>query len=120
MGYVVVAVIMAGYAVDLQTLVNLEDFAEHAKRFLPKSFYDFYSTGSFDQHTLRANREAFSEILIRPRALVDVSKIDTNVTFRLGNSLHTLCSPICIAPVSMQRLAHPEGEIAAVKGAVFA
>ena len=48
-----------------------------------------------------------------PRVLVDVSKINTETTI-LGVKV---ASPICIAPTAMQKMAHPEGEIATAKAA---
>ncbi|KAF8044731.1 hypothetical protein N665_7158s0003, partial [Sinapis alba] len=55
---------------------NVNEFQELAKRALPKMYYDFYSGGAEDQHTLKENVEAFTRIMFRPRVLVDVSKID--------------------------------------------
>ena len=51
---------------------------------------------------------------IMPRVLVDVSRVDTGVTV-LGQAL---ASPICIAPSAMQRMAHPEGELATARAAL--
>ena len=42
----------------------------------------------------------------------DVSQRDTSVTV-LG---HRLPSPIAVGPAGFQKLAHPDGEIATVKG----
>ena len=48
-----------------------------------------------------------------PKVLVDVTKIDTKTTI-LGERIS---SPICIAPSAMQKMAHPDGEIATSKAA---
>ena len=42
---------------------------------------------------------------IRPRVLVDVSRIDLS-TYVLG---YNVSAPILIAPTSLHKLAHPEG-----------
>lgn len=42
--------------------VNLSDFHEIAKGVLPKMYYDYYSGGAEDQHTLKENVEAFRRI----------------------------------------------------------
>ncbi|KAI3803320.1 hypothetical protein L1987_31470 [Smallanthus sonchifolius] len=76
-------------------------------------YYDFFAGGSEDQHTLRENTEAFQRITLRPRILVDVSKIDMSTTI-LG---YKTSAPIMIAPTSMHKLAHPEGEILTAKAA---
>ncbi|XP_059639733.1 peroxisomal (S)-2-hydroxyacid oxidase GLO4-like [Cornus florida] len=94
-------------------VVNVNEFQELARQALPKMYYDFYSGGAEDQHTLRENVEAFRRITIRPRILVDVSRIDTSTTI-LG---YNAAAPIMIAPTSMHKLAHPEGEVATAKAA---
>ncbi|XP_034695834.1 peroxisomal (S)-2-hydroxy-acid oxidase GLO4-like [Vitis riparia] len=93
--------------------VNVNEFQELARRALPKMYYDFFSGGAEDQHTLRENVEAFSRITFQPRILVDVSKIDMSTTV-LG---FNISSPIMIAPTAMHKLAHPEGEIATARAA---
>lgn len=42
--------------------VNVNDFKELARRALPKMYYDFYSAGAEDEHTLKENIKAFSRI----------------------------------------------------------
>ncbi|KAK1416932.1 hypothetical protein QVD17_26051 [Tagetes erecta] len=76
-------------------------------------YYDFYAGGSEDQHTLRENVEAFQRITLRPRILLDVSKIDMSTSI-LG---YKTSAPIMIAPTSMHKLAHPEGEVLTAKAA---
>jgi (S)-2-hydroxy-acid oxidase len=44
--------------------------------------------------------------------LRDVSTIDMSTTI-LGEKIDF---PICVAPTALQKLAHPDGEIATVKG----
>ncbi|XP_057505229.1 peroxisomal (S)-2-hydroxyacid oxidase GLO4-like [Actinidia eriantha] len=93
--------------------VNIKEFQELARKSLPKMYFDFFNGGAEDQHTLRENVEAFRSITMRPRILVDVSRIDMSTTI-LG--YHT-SSPIMIAPTAMHKLAHPEGEIATARAA---
>ena len=42
--------------------VNVNEFQELARQALPKMYYDYFSGGAEDQHTLRENIEAFSRI----------------------------------------------------------
>lgn len=93
--------------------VNVNEFQELAKQALPKMYYDYFSGGAEDQFTLKENMEAFKRIIIRPRVLVDVSKLDISTTI-LG---YKTSSPIMIAPTAMQGLAHPEGEVATARAA---
>jgi (S)-2-hydroxy-acid oxidase len=57
---------------------------------------------------------AFQRLRLMPRVLRDVRFIDTTTTIR-GQPIKT---PICIAPTAMQRMAHPDGEIASSAAAV--
>ncbi|KAM4076954.1 hypothetical protein ACJW30_12G103300 [Castanea mollissima] len=93
--------------------VNLNEFQELAREALPKMYYDFYAGGAEDQYTLEENMEAFRRIMIQPRILVDVSRIDlsTNV---LG---YNISAPILIAPTALHKLAHPEGEVVTARAA---
>ncbi|KAK9923791.1 hypothetical protein M0R45_032191 [Rubus argutus] len=93
--------------------VNVNAFQELARQVLPKMYYDFYTGGAEDQFTLKENVEAFRRITLRPRVLVDVSRIDMSTTV-LG---YKISAPIMIAPTSMHQLAHPEGEVATARAA---
>uniref|UniRef100_A0A251TP15 (S)-2-hydroxy-acid oxidase n=2 Tax=Helianthus annuus TaxID=4232 RepID=A0A251TP15_HELAN len=93
--------------------VNVKEYQELAKQALPKMYYDFFAGGSEDQHTLKENVEAFQRITLRPRVLVDVSKIDMSTTI-LG---YKTSAPIIVAPTSLHQLAHPQGEILTAKAA---
>ena len=77
------------------------------------AFYDYYAGGAEDEVTLAANRGAFAEVFLRPRVLVDVSRIDTSTTV-LGTPVSM---PVLIAPTAFHRLAHPDGELATARAA---
>ncbi len=95
------------------TSINIFDLEEVAKTKLTTLAYDYYSSGACDENTLRANIEAFQEIWLRPRMLVDVSKRDMTTTV-LG---HKVSAPILIAPAAFQGLAHADGELATARAA---
>ena len=42
--------------------VNVNEFQELARQALPKMYYDFFSGGAEDQHTLKENVESFRRI----------------------------------------------------------
>ena len=63
--------------------------------------------------TLRANRDGFRKFELRPRRLVDVSKVDMSTEI-FG---YRYDSPIVIAPTSSNRAFHPDAEIAVAKAA---
>ncbi|KAH9138916.1 hypothetical protein AeRB84_016806 [Aphanomyces euteiches] len=98
------------------TPLSVDEFEAYAKEFLPKSVRDYYVSGADDMSTLRENRLAFQRLKLLPRTLRDVSKINTTTTI-LGQPIKT---PVCIAPSAMQRMAHPDGEIANTRAAASA
>ena len=92
---------------------NVEDFEALARERLTQMAYDYYAGGAEDEITLRENREAFRRTFLKYRVLVDVAERDTS-THLLG---HDLPFPVILAPTSMHKLAHPEGELATARGA---
>mmetsp|Transcript_16815 Transcript_16815/g.23396 ORF Transcript_16815/g.23396 Transcript_16815/m.23396 type:complete len:375 (+) Transcript_16815:73-1197(+) len=100
------------YSTNVQrSTVNVEDFHQLAKQKLPKMVYDYYSSGSDDQVTLKSTRAAYNNIKLVPRFLVDVSKQDTSIEL-FGIKLRT---PILVAATAMHKMAHPDGELATVR-----
>lgn len=93
--------------------VSVHDFRVLATERLPRPIRGYYNSGAGNELTLRDNCTAFSRIQLRPRFLRDVSARSTDCTV-LG---HQLRMPIAIAPTAMQRMAHPDGELATVRAA---
>ncbi|KAF2584765.1 hypothetical protein F2Q70_00034554 [Brassica cretica] len=92
-------------------ITNVMEYEKIAKEKLPKMVYDYYASGAEDQWTLQENRNAFSRILFRPRIVKDVSEIDVS-TRVLG---FNISMPIMVAPTAMQKMAHPDGELATAR-----
>jgi 4-hydroxymandelate oxidase len=93
--------------------VAIEDFEEVARQRLDAMTYAYVAGGAGDEISLRRNRAAFDALLLKPRVLRDVSRIDTTVEL-FGR---TLLSPILLAPAAYHRLLHPDGELATARGA---
>jgi 4-hydroxymandelate oxidase len=93
--------------------INVFDFEPVARKNVPPAHFGYMASGIDDEVTLRANREGFLKFQLRPRRLVDVSKVDMSVNI-LGE---TYPSPIVVAPVGGQRSFHDEGELAVARGA---
>ncbi|HEY0290885.1 MAG TPA: alpha-hydroxy acid oxidase [Hansschlegelia sp.] len=93
--------------------LNVMDFEPAAKKALPPAHYGYLASGVDGDETLKANHEAFSNIRVRVRRLIDARKIDTSVTI-FGQ---TFGSPIMLAPVSSQGAFYPEAEAAVARGA---
>lgn len=93
--------------------VCVADFRAAARRRLPRAIFDFIDGGAGHEYTLRANEEAYRRYAFKPRLLVDVSdrRLETSL---LGASVRL---PLMLGPSGMQRLVHPEGELAAARAA---
>ena len=98
---------------DPKQALDVFDFEPVAKKNLPPAHFGVMVTGADDEVTLRANRESFQKFQLRPRRLVDVSRIDM-VTEIFGARYD---SPIVIAPTGGNHAFHPDGEIAVAKAA---
>lgn len=97
----------------MKALVTLDDYESAARTRIEHAAWEYIHSGAGDEHTVRWNREAFAKLRLSPRMLNDVSIIDTRVSV-LGCDL---AHPILLAPVAAQTLAHPDGEVAAARGA---
>lgn len=86
--------------------VSVMDFAELAKKKLDPIAWDYLETGTQDEVSLRDNVEAFKNIIIRPRALVDVHKIDLSLTL-FGQKLDY---PILLDPAGGKNCFYRDGE----------
>src|ERR1044072_3713429 len=93
--------------------INVFDFEAPCRATVPPAHFGYMASGIDDEVTLRANREGFLKFVLRPRRLVDVSKVDMSTEI-FGVRYDT---PIIVAPVGGQQSFHPEGEIAVAKAA---
>ncbi len=93
--------------------LNVFDFEAVARNELPPAHFGYIATGVDDDATLRANREGYGRLYVRPRRLVDVTNVDTSVEL-FGERWET---PIVIAPAGSQQAFHPEGELAVANAA---
>jgi len=95
---------------------SVSDFETVARERMERMAWEYISGAAADEITLRWNREAYDRIRIMPRVLHDVSTIDTRVSVAGVD----LPFPLILAPASLQKLAHPDGEIATARGAAKA
>lgn len=93
--------------------INIADFETLARARMEASLFDFYAGGSEDEVTLRRNRAAFENLLLKPRYLRDVGT-RTLVTRVLGQQISF---PILLAPTGYQKLVCQEGELAVARAA---
>lgn len=98
-------------AVHLPTLLAAHEDAARSR--LATAVFDYYDAGSGEETTREEAVSAWADYRWLPRALRDVSSVDTSVDL-LGMRLP---SPVVVAPMALQGLAHPEGEVATAAAA---
>ncbi len=97
-------------------LLSVADFESAAEKRIAPAVWARIQGGAADEITLRWNQEAWRNIRLRPRVLVDVSAVDTRVKL-LGQELPF---PILLAPTGAQGLIRPNGDLEAAAGAAAA
>ena len=95
---------------------DMAEVEQLARELLPVEIYDFFAGGADDELTLHENVSAWNRLRLRPHTMRDVSVVDTS-TEVLGSHVS---APIMVAPISFQKLAHPDGEAATAEGATRA
>ena len=99
--------------IAFNSIINLNDIERLAESVLPQYAYEYYFGGANDEITLRENKQAFQQIRIAPRVMVDVSELDTSTTI----FDHTIPAPILFAPTAFHGLATPKAEAATANAA---
>lgn len=96
--------------------INVWDYERLAEEKLDANALAYFAGGAGDEVTLRENVAAFERLKLRPRVLVDVGSVSTETTV-LGTEV---ALPVLIAPLALQRMAHPDGELATARAAAAA
>jgi isopentenyl diphosphate isomerase/L-lactate dehydrogenase-like FMN-dependent dehydrogenase len=86
--------------------LDVFDFEPVMHKNVPPAHFGYMASGVDDDVTLRANRAGFQKFQLRPRRLVDVSKVDMSTEI-LGVKYE---SPIIIDPTGGHKGYHPDGE----------
>lgn len=89
------------------------DYERHAIHHMEAHAWRHIQGGADQNLTLTHNRQAWNGLRLLPQPIADLGYAHTRTTL-LG---HDLVSPILLAPVAYQCLAHPEGELATVRAA---
>ena len=99
---------------DLSNMKNVFDFEKLSRKIMGEDALLYLNGGADDLKTVKLNSEAYQEIQIRARRLIDVTNVSTNVKL-FGQTLE---NPIILSPVGFQKFFHPDGEIASAKASV--
>jgi L-lactate dehydrogenase (cytochrome) len=97
-------------------ITSIADLRELARRRVPKAFFDYADRGSYEELTLRENRDAFHAIRLRQRIMIDVDQRSLATTL-VGQPASM---PLAIAPTGLAGLLHGSGEILGARAAAAA
>jgi len=102
--------------IRLDTIHALAEFEGPARERMDPAAFDYVAGGSWDELTLRDNVESWRRRRFVPRVLAEVRSVDVGGSF-LGRPS---ALPIAIAPMALQAMAHPDGELAMARAAASA
>src|SRR3989454_3528475 len=89
---------------DPAKALNVFDFEEVAHRKVMPGHWAYMASGVDDDATLRANREGFRHVQLRPRRLRDATKVDMRV--ELFGTMYS--SPIFLCPTGGEKSFFPD------------
>ncbi len=101
------------YTRGSQVPVAPEALEQRARELLSPEAFGYLAGGAGAEDTMRANLAAFRRWRIEPRVLCDLSRREWKTTL-LGA---TLPAPVLLAPVGVQGILHPDGELASARAA---
>jgi len=96
-----------------QDIAAVADYEAYARERLTPQAWAYFAGAGADGLTQTRNRAAFDALCLRGRVLGDLGGGHTRLTL-LGQTLE---SPILLAPVAFQKMAHPDGELGTVAAA---
>src|SRR5215831_4732409 len=107
------AAVVADVIASPGAALNVFDFEEPARRKVSTAHWAYMASGVDDDATLRANREIFKHVQLRPRRLHDATLVDTRVDL-FGTTYN---SPIFLCPTGGERSFFTDGELAVARAA---
>jgi 4-hydroxymandelate oxidase len=99
--------------VDVGRIHHVDEFEAVAENVLPPATYGYVAGGAGSESTVRHNRASLERLRLVPRVLRDMTEVSTAATV-LGTEIS---HPLIVAPSAVQRLAHPDGELATARAA---
>lgn len=98
---------------SVKEALNVFDFDAAARVKLTPAHYEFITDGSFNNETLRANREGFQKYEVRLRRLGGITQVDQSVKL-FGKTWE---SPIFFCPVGRMNAYYPDGAVVVAQAA---
>ena len=102
---------IAAVIADPKEALSVMDFEEAARRKVMAGHWAYTVSGVDDDLTLRANREGYQHVQLRPRRLRDATKVDMRT--ELFGTVYN--SPIFTCPTGSEKTMHPDGELAVAR-----
>jgi isopentenyl diphosphate isomerase/L-lactate dehydrogenase-like FMN-dependent dehydrogenase len=99
---------IAAAITDPKDALDVMDFEEAARRKVMPGHWAYMASGVDDDLTLRANREGYRHVQLRPRRLHDATKVDTRANL-FGVTYN---SPIFTCPTGGEGSFHHDAELA--------
>ncbi|WP_300062992.1 alpha-hydroxy acid oxidase [uncultured Roseobacter sp.] len=91
----------------LDRAASIDDLRLRAKKRIPRFAFDLVDGGAENERNLRRNCEAFEEVELSPRYMVDVSEINTQtILFD-----QTFAAPFGMAPIGMLNAFWPDADL---------
>ena len=94
----------------------LSGLEARARSELPEPVFEYVAQGARESHSAGEASDAWAALRFRPRVLRDVTSVDLSVDL-LGRPAPV---PWGVAPTTLQRAVHPEGELAMARGTASA
>ena len=95
----------------MKNIFNIEDLKNVAQKRVPKMFYEYADSGSWNQETYYANQNDFSKIKFRQRVGIDIENRFLSKKF-MGQEVSI---PVALAPTGLCGMQHRDGEILAAQ-----
>jgi len=95
----------------MKNIFNIEDLKNIAQKRVPKMFYEYADSGSWNQETYFANQNDFSKIKFRQRVGIDIENRSLSKKF-MGTEVSL---PLALAPTGLCGMQHRDGEILAAQ-----
>jgi L-lactate dehydrogenase (cytochrome) len=92
---------------------DIGDLRVTARRLIPRPVFDYVDGAADEELSMAANSRALRQWRFRPRALANVTAVDTAA--RVLDRVQPL--PLVLAPTGYTRMMHPAGEIGAARSA---
>jgi isopentenyl diphosphate isomerase/L-lactate dehydrogenase-like FMN-dependent dehydrogenase len=96
---------------DPKEAISVMDFEGAAHRKVSAGHWSYMVSGVDEDATLRANREGYRHVQLRPRRLRDATKVDMRT--ELFGTVYN--SPIFTCPTGAEKSMHSDGEIAVAR-----